>query len=270
MSEFNPYEQPQADVVSHMPPTSLSVHAPVRVPFARGASWIAEAWTIFTRNGWLWIGGALVLWVMHMMLGLVPFLGSIISVVLAPLIYAGAYMVAKKSDCGEEVRFEDFFAGFQTRAGMLAALGGVSLAILVVIMAIGFGIGWALLGGDVLSTFQAMEQGDVAAVDAGAQGVKVLLLVLIIMALMIPFMALIWFATPLVLFSEDMTLGRALGWSLVGSLKNILPLTLYGLLLMVLMFVAMIPLMLGMLVLIPLSLITVYTSFRDIYVDARA
>src|SRR5690606_28705432 len=270
MSEFNPYEQPQADVVSHMPTTSLSLHAPVRVSFGRGAGWIAEAWTIFTRNGGLWIGGVLVWWVMHMMIGLVPFLGSIISVILAPLIFAGAYMVAKKSDCGEEVRFEDFFAGFQTRAGMLAALGGVSLAMLVVIMVIGFAVGWALLGGDALSTFQALEQGNMAPADAGAQGIKVLLLVLIILALTIPYMALIWFAVPLLLFGEDMKLGQALGWSLAGSLKNILPMMLYGLLLMVLIFVAMIPLMLGLLVLLPLMFITVYTSFRDIYVDARA
>ena len=270
MSEFNPYEQPQADVVSHMPATSLSVREPVRVPLGRGASWIAEAWTIFTRNGWLWIGGVLVLWVMHMMIGLVPFLGGIISAVLSPMIYAGAYTVAKKSDCGEAVRFEDFFAGFQARAGRLAALGGISLAMSVPVLAIGFAVGWGLFGGDALSTLASMEEGAMLSAEAGAQGIKVLLLVLIIMALMIPYMALIWFATPLVLFSEDMTLGRALGWSLVGSLKNILPMTLYGLLLTILMFVAMIPLMLGLLVLMPLILISVYTSFRDIYVDARA
>src|SRR5690606_32613593 len=270
MSDFNPYEQPQADVVSHMPPTSLSLHAPVRVSFGRGASWIGEAWTIFTRNGWLWIGGVLVLWVMHMMIGLVPFLGSIISVILAPLIFAGAYMVAKKSDCGEEVRFEDFFAGFQTRAGSLAALGGVSLVMGLPVFAIAFAAGWGLFGGDALSTLASMEQGTVLSAEAGAQGIKVLLLVLIIMALMIPYMALIWFATPLVLFSEEMTLGRALGWSLVGSLKNILPMTLYGLLVIIMTFVAMIPLMLGLLVLLPLMFITVYTSFRDIFVDARA
>jgi len=270
MSDFNPYEQPQANVVSHMPTTSLSLHAPVRVSFGRGASWIAEAWTIFTRNGWLWIGGVLVLWVLQMAASMVPLLGSIVGVVLSPLIYAGAYLVAKKSDCGEEVRFEDFFAGFQTRAGMLAALGGVTLVMLVAILAIGFAVGWALLGGEALSTFEAMEQGSMMQADALDQGAKVLLLVLIIMALLIPYMALLWFATPLVLFSEEMTLGRALGWSLVGSLKNILPMTLYGLLLIILMFVAMIPLMLGLLVLLPLMFITVYTSFRDIYVDARA
>lgn len=270
MSDFNPYEQPHADVVSHMPPTSLSLHAPVRVSFGRGASWIAEAWTIFTRNGWLWIGGVLVLWLLSVVIGLVPLLGSILSVVLTPMIYAGAYMVAKKSDCGEEVRFEDFFAGFQTRTGMLAALGGVSLAMMVVLLAIGFAVGWVLLGGDALSTLATMEQTGTIPADVGAEGIKVLLLVLVIMALMIPFMALIWFATPLLLFSEEMTLGRALGWSLVGSLKNILPMTLYGLLVIILTFVAMIPLMLGLLVLMPLMFITVYTSFRDIYVDARA
>src|SRR5690606_13643397 len=106
MSDSNPYEQPQADVVSHMLPTSLTLHAPVRVSFGRGASWIGEAWTIFTRNGGLWIGGVLVLWLLGVVIGLVPLLGSILSVVLSPMIYAGAYMVAKKSDCGEEVRFE--------------------------------------------------------------------------------------------------------------------------------------------------------------------
>src|SRR5690606_15537855 len=142
MSDFNPYEQPQADVVSHMPPTSLSLHAPVLVYFGCGASWIGAACTIFTLNGWLCIGGVLVLWLLGVVIGLVPLLGSILSVVLSPMIYAGAYRVAKKSDCGEEVRFEDFFAGFQTRAGMLAALGGVSLVMMVALLAIGFAVGW--------------------------------------------------------------------------------------------------------------------------------
>src|SRR5690606_9952678 len=131
MSDFNPYEQPQANVVSHMPTTSLSLHAPVRVSFGRGASWIAEAWTIFTRNGWLWIGGVLVLWLLGVVIGLVPLLGSILSVVLSPMIYAGAYVAAKKSDCGEEGRFAGLFGGCRTRAGRLWALWGGSLVVMV-------------------------------------------------------------------------------------------------------------------------------------------
>lgn len=270
MSDFNPYQQPQADVTGHLPSTLLDVQAPRRRPFGHGAGWLADAWRIFTLNGWLWIGGALVLWIVQMAISSVPLLGMFASVVLGPMIYAGAYIVARKSDQGQAIAFEDFFAGFQTRPGVLLALGGVSLGMFVAICAIGLALGWALLGADAVSTLGALDAGTAPPLDPLSQGAKVLLLVLVLTALSIPYMALVWFAVPLLLFSDGMTVGRAMHWSFVGTMKNILPMTLYGLLLVILTVVAVIPLMLGLLVLMPVMMISVYTSFRDIYADATA
>ena len=94
------------------------------------------------------------------------------------------------------------------------------------------------------------------------------LVALLALALMIPWMALIWFAVPLLVLDDDMTIGKAMSLSFVGCFKNILPMFLYGLLATVLIVVGMIPFMLGLLVVMPLLFISLYTSLKDIYFDS--
>ncbi len=55
--------------------------------------------------------------------------------------------------------------------------------------------------------------------------------------------------------------------SFAGSLRNILPSLIYGIVWIVLAIVATIPLLLGWLVLGPVSVASVYASYRDIFED---
>lgn len=273
MSEFNPYQQPQSDVAVESA-SGLMVHAPVRRPLGAGTRWLSDAWALFVKDPGVWIGGVLVLWLVGIAAGMFPFIGYFLGVVINPLIYAGAYIVAHKSDRGDAVRFEDFFAGFQWRTGSLLALGGISLVIMVAVFVVLGLVGWQISGDDFSTlgpNWAALSNGDAAAISQLPDifYIKLLLIVLIWMLLLIPYAALMWFALPLVVLSEEMTIGRALKWSFVGCIKNIIPMTLYSIVLFLLILIGMIPALLGLLVVMPLLIISLYTSFRDIYVDAH-
>jgi uncharacterized membrane protein len=79
----------------------------------------------------------------------------------------------------------------------------------------------------------------------------------------------VWFAAPLVVFHGHGAVDAMKG-SFSGCLKNILPFLLYSVILMVFLFVAAIPLLLGWLVLWPVIAASVYTSYKDIYLKPRS
>jgi uncharacterized membrane protein len=74
-----------------------------------------------------------------------------------------------------------------------------------------------------------------------------------------------WFAPALVFFN-NMSPVEALKASFNACLKNTLPFLVYGLMVMVLLFFAALPVGLGFLVLIPVLAGSIYVSYRDIFV----
>jgi uncharacterized membrane protein len=75
-----------------------------------------------------------------------------------------------------------------------------------------------------------------------------------------------WFAPALVILGGQAPVDAIKG-SFAGSLKNIVPFLLYAVIYFVAAIVASIPVGLGWLVLIPVLMVTIYVSYRDIYGD---
>jgi uncharacterized membrane protein len=98
-------------------------------------------------------------------------------------------------------------------------------------------------------------------------GMTMLLAVLIMLALSIPLYMALWFSYPLIVLN-DFGVGQALKTSFFACLKNILPFLLYGILMFLIAIVASIPLGLGWLLLGPVLLASLYTSYRDIFYSA--
>ena len=261
----NPYQQPTAALVENHPDVAFGpVNDARRTSIGRGASWISEAWPIFTRNWGLWIAGIIVLVLISMSLGFIPVLGSLVSPIINPMLFAGVYVVAHKMDGGQPVEFGDFFAGFQNRPGVLAGFGAINLLLGVLFLVVIGLIGFGLFGSELTGIASAAESG--AAPDVSPDSaVKLALFVLVALAIMIPYMALVWFALPLLVLDDSMKIGKALGLSLKGCLRNILPMFLFSLLGFVLMILGMIPFFLGLLVVMPLLAISMYVSVKDIY-----
>ena len=101
---------------------------------------------------------------------------------------------------------------------------------------------------------------------AGASIMTFLFGLLLGLALLAPLLAALWFAPALVYFHNEAPLD-ALKTSLMACLRNWLAFLVYGIVMLVLAVLAAIPLMLGFLVVGPLALITVYTSYRAVFTD---
>ena len=65
------------------------------VEAGRGATWWTDGWTLFTKNAGLWIVLGLILFLIFIVLGFIPFIGWLASSLLAPL-FVGSWMLASR------------------------------------------------------------------------------------------------------------------------------------------------------------------------------
>jgi uncharacterized membrane protein len=150
------------------------------------------------------------------------------------------------------------FAGFKERAGSLMVIGvlylvGSLIIVVIAMMIVGVGIFGVMKGGGV----------DQAAAG-GMFGVGVLLGVLVAMLLWIPLLMAYWFAPALVSINGLGALD-AMKASFSGCLKNMMPFLVYGMAGFVLLILACIPIFLGLLIVVPIFMASIYTGYRDIY-----
>jgi uncharacterized membrane protein len=258
MSTPNPYAAPKAPVADAASPQQGDFIPGGRgVPAANGWSWIVEGWNLFMRQPGMWIGMIVALAVLFIVLAMIPFLGSLALMITFPAFTAGLMIGCRALAEGSPLEFGHLFAGFRERFGTLAAVGaiylGVSLAIALLV---------GLITGASMFAMMSGSGGDPAA-TAGALASMALAL-LVMMALMIPVAMAVWFAAPLVVFHGRGAL-EAMKESFSGCLKNIVAFLLYGVILLVAVIVASIPMGLGWLVLGPVMAASVYTAYRNIY-----
>jgi uncharacterized membrane protein len=225
---------------------------------ARGWSWIAEGFELFRREPGPWIALAVVAAIVFIGLALVPVLGSLAAMVLAPVFAAGFVIACREQEAGRGVQVSQLFAGFRSRFGTLASIGLIYLAITVAIALVaglvtGAGV-WTLLG-----------SGADAAAVAGA-GVTILLALLVMLALLLPVFMALWFAPALVVFHER-SAGEAMKGSFIACLRNVVPFLVYSAIAFVLAMLASIPFGLGWLVLGPTLAASLYTGYRDIFFE---
>jgi uncharacterized membrane protein len=102
--------------------------------------------------------------------------------------------------------------------------------------------------------------------EPSTYGATSVLASLVVLALVIPVNMALWFAPALVML-QGQTATRAITQSFKGCLRNIVPFLIYGTVLLVLGFLASLPLALGWLVLGPVILGSVYAAYRDIYFE---
>jgi uncharacterized membrane protein len=161
-------------------------------------------------------------------------------------------------DRGGALEIERLFAGFKQRTGDLVVVGACNLAGTVVITLACA----AVLGGGV---FMAVMRGGIE--GAGLSIASLLIALLLVAGLSVPLAMATWFA-PALIALHGVAPGAALKASFFACLRNWMPFLIYGIVLLVLCFVAAIPAFLGFLVLVPVLIASVYTSYRDIFCAA--
>jgi hypothetical protein len=232
--------------------------APRTVDGNRGLDWWTEGWALFMKNPGMWLVFGVIFLVLMVLLGFIPILGALASAVLTQVIVGGWMLGARKLESEGTLEPADLFSGFKDRLNPLLAVGGLALGVTIVIVAVG-----AIFGaGGVVGMIAGGGSGHMGGMMAGLAGLMLAAAVMMVLAF-VAAMAL-WFAPALVVFSDVAPLD-ALKDSWSASLKNIVPFLVYGLLWIVAAVVASIPLMLGWFVLMPLTMLSMYRAYVDIF-----
>lgn len=226
----------------------------------KGLAWFGEGWEIFKRNLGMWIVCMILLLVIAVVLNLVPLLGPLLLALITPGLLGGMLYSARELNEQREMDISHLFIAFQqteTRNAMLVLgavmLGANILFMLIALVLIGGGMGMAGM----------MEQGNHEMLAAGL-GAGALLAMLLMLGLGMVLTMAFFYAVPLVMFAAAKPVD-ALKSSFAACLANILPLLLFGVIYIVLALIAMIPLGLGLLVLLPVTFGAVYASYRDVF-----
>jgi hypothetical protein len=285
----NPYAAPQAQVIevegSGGDPGFQT--DPVVCPAGHGFKWIADGWALFTLSPGVWIGMVLIWWMMILVIGLIPFIGGLITNLLNWALIAGMMYGCDKLRRGVPMSIGDLFHGLNTRFQPLAIIGclylGGYLAALVITLVVVFAIGGASLwaqGGN----FEQLLRDPMPLIMVALIGV------LVLMGLIVPILMAIWFTPALIIF-HDLEPIEACKLSFRGCLKNWLPYLVYGIGLLLIMLVLIVPIGVlialkgvdfgaigvGLLMVLaivmgilsmPITMSSTYASYRDIYYRA--
>lgn len=235
-----------------------SAAEPRSVDAGRGLAWWTEAWALFTKNAGMWIVLALILMVIFVVLAVIPVLGTIAASLLAPVFVGSLMLAARKAQAGAAIEIGDLFAAFKDKLNPLLVVGALlmaaTLVIAVVVGALGFGAVMSMAAGGARHSVG----GVMAAAGAG------MLAMLVGAALGGLVTMLLWFAPALIVF-RNVAPVDAMKASFAGGLKNIVAFLLFGVIYIVAAIVASIPFGLGWIVLIPVSLLTMYISYEDVF-----
>ncbi len=239
--------------------TQSNQDIPRKVAARQGWQWVLEGFRLYRRNPLLLSAAFGLLFGVVMALGLIPVIGGSLSELASPLMVAGFMAAYRALDEGRELELPHFLAGLQGPAIPLMAVGAVQLlgTLLIgqVMLAMGF---------DPQAVMAAAQtQKDPADMQAILnQAMPALLAGLVLFT---PLIMATWFAPALVLFGGARP-ATALGVSLRAVARNWAAMLVNGLALgMVLFVAALVPLMLGLLVAMPVLFGSLYASYQAIF-----
>jgi uncharacterized membrane protein len=265
----SPYAPPMAEPTPQTRPQGReAVPGPYAASAGQGWGWISRGFWHFKTNPWTWIlvtvGYALVI----VVVSLIPFLGGILASLIAPILTGGLMVGAYDQARGKPLGFQHLFAGFSNHTGQLAAsgalyLGGMILAAIPAML---------LMGGPMVRGMGSMDPtgfGEDPQLLAGAMAdafasQSFLLAILVAALLMLPVAMAYWYA-PALIAVDGLGAWSAMKLSFRGCLKNVLPLLVYGVVGLVLILVGSLPMLLGLLVVMPTLIASMYVSYREIF-----
>ncbi|MCX9154745.1 BPSS1780 family membrane protein [Niveibacterium sp. 24ML] len=258
MSAENPYSPPVATVKDVVESADGAGFLPEgrKVAAGRGLAWITEAFSMVFAQLGPWVLMWLLMMVIIVVLSMIPLLGMV-SNILLPVLFAGFIVAAAKQDAGERVEVGDLFAGFREKFGPLALVGLLFLVASFVVFGIIFAVG-------AVTVFASVMSGGSQALLANIG--LLLLAIPVFMAAGLLVYSLIWFAPALVL-RHDMQPLDAMKTSFKVTLRNLPAAIVFSLVATVVMIIAVIPFGLGLLVAGPAMSVSIYTAYRDLFLE---
>ena len=264
MSSDNPYQPPATtvEVIKQHIDDVWDFTDPNRLPAGRGWFWIAEGFRLFAKSPGIWIVNMIIFFIITAIIALLPVI-SIANYILGPIFTGGFMRGTHTLDNGGSYEVNHLFAGFSEQGSKLATLGALQLGIiilytlaLVILAFIFFGFA-ALLGQNGSGT-------DIDAILTSTAFIAVLPIV-VISALFLG-MAF-WLSAQLVML-HDLEAFASIKMSFIGSWRNILPIVVFSIIMIIFMLIAIIPFGLGLLVMWPVFVAATYAAWKDIFTNA--
>lgn len=231
---------------------------------AYGWRWIKQGYQLIMLNPLMAVALALICaFAMFAALSITE-VGPFIAVLLMPVLMAGYMRVCRALEEEEDVELAHLFTGFQKHTLRLATLGGFIILGMIVIVTV-----MTYIGGDELITLlekykSANDQQVLAdAMSAAKPGVAFSLMAGFALSFVLTLA--LQYAPMLVLFN-DMPPLAALRAGIAGSMRNIVPYTVYSIIMQAIAVVlSILPFGIGLTVLIPLIFTSLYVSYRNIF-----
>ena len=259
----NPFAPPKASVLEASQEHGDFVQEGRKLSAGRGVAWFSEAWTIFLRSPGTWVLMFVIFMLLSLLFAIIP-LGGLVSSIAYPAVAAGIMIGCRDLEEGASLRVGHFLEGFKRGNTGNLLLVGVLYLVSAVLVAFLVGIGAAIA---IPALMGPLSTDGVQNLSKMGMMIPIIALVgLVVAALMMPLFMALWFAPALVVF-HDMQPMAAMKASFFACLRNIVPFLVYGIVGLVLGILALVPLGLGLLVFGPLMWITMYTGYRDIFLE---
>jgi len=256
--QINPYGAPRAPVSDYVAGNHAVLERARSVPADHGVAWYREGWRIFKMSPAVWIGIWAAFFAIVVFISFLPIIGGLIVGVVTPLFAGGALTAARNADRDGGARFADFFSAFSGPVGTLLLIGVLQLLLSFVVGILVALVDSVYLGNAFTDSpsFDRLMSADVIlplAVMAVVTGL-----------IFLPITNAVWLASGLCAMEGTSALD-ALRRTFNATLRNLLPLLVFGLVTLALGVIALIPLGLGLLVLGPLILCAIYAQYKDLF-----
>ena len=232
---------------------------PRKVAASEGFQWVATGFRLYRKTPLLLSAAFAMLFGVVMALGLIPMVGGALSELASPLMVAGFLAAYRALDDGNELELPNFLAGVQGPAIPLMAVGAVQLLGTLLIGKIMLGMGF-----DPQAVITAAQsQKDPAEMQAILN--QAMPAVLTGLVLFTPLIMATWFAPALILLGGARP-ATALGVSFKAVARNWAAMMMNGIALGLLLFLAaLVPMLLGLLVAMPVLFGSLYASYQAIF-----
>ena len=230
-----------------------------KVATNRGWQWVGEGFNLYKMNPGIWILMILIYLAGLLVLSMIPVVGSPLASLLQPVLIAGLMLGCRDLLLGRKLTTAYLFAAFGEHAPQLVAIGGINFICQSVISWLAYNVASDQLKG-ILSGRVTVDS---AVVFLQALNDSRLSIAIAVVLFSVLWMAL-QFAPALVLFNRISAI-QSLKASYHACMLNIVPLSLYGIVLVGLFFVSVFVPIVGPILVFPLVYTTVYMAYTDIF-----
>lgn len=226
----------------------------------QGLQWILSGFYLFRRAPFAWVFVCFTLMLIAISMSLIPLLGKFIFTLVSPVFLAGIMLGCKDMEQGKSLDMTHLFAAFRTNAVPLITIGGIYLIGQILIIGLVMLIGGSQMT-DMMLYGKRVDESELMGVMS-----SFLTSSLIALTLSIPLMMASWFSPLLVVF-ENVPPIIAMQKSFFACLRNFIPFQLYGVTLIVLTIISVMPYGAGLVILIPTIFASIYVSYKDIFLN---